>query len=111
MCIQRCIPSNSLHHFIKLLDLYSHLRVPHFIFFVKFCLKEKKNYLELLEMVLDIELFRKEKGGDPDKIRENAKKRFDDVNAVEEVIKLGNLELLIIFCFIYYFLKNFKLKI
>lgn len=39
-------------------------------------------------MVLDIELFRKERGGDPDKIRDNAKKRFDDVNAVEEVIKL-----------------------
>lgn len=42
-------------------------------------------------MVLDIELFRREKGGDPDKIRENARKRFDDVNAVEEVIRLGKL--------------------
>lgn len=40
-------------------------------------------------MVLDIELFRKERGGDPDKIRENAKKRFDSVEAVEEVIRLG----------------------
>lgn len=40
-------------------------------------------------MVLDIDLFREEKGGDPNRIRENAKKRFDDVNAVEEVINLG----------------------
>ena len=40
-------------------------------------------------MVLDIDLFRKEKGGDPDKIRANAKKRFDDVKAVEDVINLG----------------------
>jgi len=42
-------------------------------------------------MVLDIDLFRADKGHDPDKIRENAKKRFDDVNSVEEVIKLDVL--------------------
>lgn len=40
-------------------------------------------------MVLDIDLFRADKGGDPDKIRENAKKRFDNVESVEEVIRLG----------------------
>lgn len=43
-------------------------------------------------MVLDIDLFRVEKGGNPDKIRENAKKRFDDVQAVENVINLGILK-------------------
>ena len=46
-------------------------------------------------MVLDIDLFREEKGGDPNRIRENAKKRFDDVNAVEEVINLGKCRWLV----------------
>lgn len=41
-------------------------------------------------MVLDIDLFRKERGGDPEKMKENARKRFDDVKAVEDVISLGN---------------------
>ncbi|UXI17151.1 Counting factor associated protein D [Sarcoptes scabiei] len=39
-------------------------------------------------MVLDLDLFREEKGGDPEKIRDNARKRFDDVNAVDQVIEL-----------------------
>ena len=38
-------------------------------------------------MVLDIELFRADKGGDPDKIRENQRKRFKDVSYVDNVIK------------------------
>lgn len=37
-------------------------------------------------MVLDLDLFRKDKGGDPDKIRENQKLRFKDLNLVEIVI-------------------------
>lgn len=37
-------------------------------------------------MVLDLDLFRKDKGGDPDKIRENQKKRFKDVALVDLVI-------------------------
>ncbi|XP_031627081.1 serine--tRNA ligase, cytoplasmic [Contarinia nasturtii] len=37
-------------------------------------------------MVLDLDLFRKDKGGDPDKIRENQKLRFKDLNLVETVI-------------------------
>ncbi|XP_014675908.1 PREDICTED: serine--tRNA ligase, cytoplasmic-like, partial [Priapulus caudatus] len=37
-------------------------------------------------MVLDIELFRAEKGGDPAKIRENQAKRFDDVTLVDKVL-------------------------
>ena len=31
-------------------------------------------------MVLDIDQFRPEKGGNPDKIRENQRKRFSDVS-------------------------------
>lgn len=38
-------------------------------------------------MVLDLDLFRKDKGFDPDKIRENQKKRFKDVGLVDTVIE------------------------
>lgn len=38
-------------------------------------------------MVLDLELFRKDKGFDPDKVRENQRKRFKDVNLVDTVIE------------------------
>ena len=38
-------------------------------------------------MVLDIELFRPDKGGDPDKIRENQRKRFKDVSYVDKVVE------------------------
>lgn len=37
-------------------------------------------------MVLDIDLFRTDKGNDPNKIRENQKLRFKDLNLVETVI-------------------------
>ena len=37
-------------------------------------------------MVLDLELFRADKGGCPDKIRENQSKRFKDVKLVDCVI-------------------------
>jgi seryl-tRNA synthetase len=37
-------------------------------------------------MSLDIDLFRADKGGDPDKMRENQRKRFKDVGLVETVI-------------------------
>ena len=38
-------------------------------------------------MVLDIELFRADKGGDPKKIKENQAKRFKDVTLVEKVVE------------------------
>lgn len=38
-------------------------------------------------MVLDLELFRGDKDGDPDKIRENQRKRFKDVALVDTVAK------------------------
>jgi len=41
-------------------------------------------------MVLDIDQFRPEKGGNPDKIRENQKNRYCDVGAVDKVIDLDN---------------------
>ena len=41
-------------------------------------------------MVLDIDQFRTEKGGNPDKIRENQKNRYCDVGAVDGVIDLDN---------------------
>jgi seryl-tRNA synthetase len=37
-------------------------------------------------MVLDLDLFRSDKGNDPNYVRENQKKRFKDVNLVETVI-------------------------
>ena len=36
-------------------------------------------------MVLDIDLFRSDKGGDPAKVRENQGKRFKDVTLVDRV--------------------------
>ncbi|KAH6802427.1 seryl-tRNA synthetase / serine-tRNA ligase [Perilla frutescens var. frutescens] len=38
--------------------------------------------------MLDINLFREEKGGNPEKIRESQRRRFGDVNVVDEVIEL-----------------------
>ncbi|GLV36141.1 Seryl-tRNA synthetase [Carabus blaptoides fortunei] len=38
-------------------------------------------------MVLDLDLFRTDKGGNPDKIRENQKKRFKDVKLVDTVVE------------------------
>lgn len=38
-------------------------------------------------MVLDIELFRADKGGDPDKIRDNQRKRFKDASYVDKVVE------------------------
>jgi len=38
-------------------------------------------------MVLDLELFRADKGGDPNKIRENQRKRFKDVSYVDKVVE------------------------
>lgn len=38
-------------------------------------------------MVLDLELFRADKGGDPDKIRENQRKRFKDTTLVDKVVE------------------------
>ena len=43
-------------------------------------------YTSTNKMVLDLELFRADKGGCPDKIRENQKKRFKDVKLVDCVI-------------------------
>lgn len=38
-------------------------------------------------MVLDLDLFRADKGGNPDKIRENQSKRFKDVGLVNTVVE------------------------
>ena len=38
-------------------------------------------------MVLDIDAFRAEKGGNPDKVRENQRKRFKDVAMVDKVME------------------------
>ena len=38
-------------------------------------------------MVLDIDHFRAEKGGNPEKVRENQKKRFKDVSMVDKVLQ------------------------
>ena len=38
-------------------------------------------------MVLDIDLFRKEKGGDPDRIRKSQKDRYKDPALVDRVVE------------------------
>lgn len=42
-------------------------------------------------MVLDLDLFRTDKGGDPDKIRAIQKKRYKDVGLVDEVVAKDTL--------------------
>lgn len=37
-------------------------------------------------MVLDLDQFRVDKGGNPDKIRENQSKRYSDVTLVDQVV-------------------------
>ena len=39
-------------------------------------------------MVLDIESFRTEKGGDPQKIKDNQAKRFKDVDIVDKTVEV-----------------------
>ena len=38
-------------------------------------------------MVLDIDQFRPEKGGDPEKVRENQRLRFGDVGMVDKIVE------------------------
>ena len=49
--------------------------------------KVRKFSSSFARMVLDLDLFRADKGGNPDVIRENQKKRFKDVGMVENVIE------------------------
>jgi len=41
-------------------------------------------------MVLDLNLFRKEKGGNPDTIKESQKKRYKDVTIVDKIVEIDN---------------------
>lgn len=41
-------------------------------------------------MVLDLNLFRKEKGGDPDSIRKSQEERYKDVTTVDKVIEIDS---------------------
>ena len=38
-------------------------------------------------MVLDLDLFRKDKGGDPEVVRETQRKRFKDVSLVDNLVR------------------------
>lgn len=38
-------------------------------------------------MVLDLDLFRKDKGGDPEIVRETQRKRFKDVSLVDKLVQ------------------------
>ncbi|XP_054154472.1 serine--tRNA ligase, cytoplasmic-like [Oppia nitens] len=41
-------------------------------------------------MVLDLDLFREDKGGDPERVRTNVRNRFADTKSVDQVINLDN---------------------
>lgn len=49
-------------------------------------------------MVLDLDSFRADKGGDPDKVRKNQQLRFKDLNLVETVIAQGKKNNFAEFC-------------
>lgn len=42
--------------------------------------------IDYFRMVLDIDLFREEKGGDPELIRDSQRKRYKDVKLVDDII-------------------------
>jgi seryl-tRNA synthetase (fragment) len=44
-------------------------------------------------MVLDLDLFREDKGGDPERIRSTLRSRFADVSAVDKVIDHGKFKI------------------
>merc|ERR1712013_457413 len=48
-------------------------------------------YKRSITMVLDIDQFRVEKGGNPEKIKENQKKRFCDEGMVDKIVEYDNL--------------------
>ena len=43
--------------------------------------------LSFFKMVLDLDLYRADKGGDPEKIRENQSKRYKDTTLVDQVVE------------------------
>ncbi len=45
-------------------------------------------FISAAKMVLDLDLFRTDKGGDPEAIKENQRKRFKDVSIVDKVVEL-----------------------
>ena len=52
-------------------------------------------------MVLDLELFRADKGGNPDKIKENQSKRYKDVTLVDKVVENDTQWRKSKFCFLF----------
>ena len=62
---------------------------------IKMCIKSDVTLTNTLcpvafqtaEMVLDIDLFRAEKGGDPDRVRKSQKDRFKDPALVDKVVE------------------------
>jgi seryl-tRNA synthetase len=42
------------------------------------------------DMVLDIEIFRADKGGDPEKVRDSQRKRYKDPALVDRVVDADN---------------------
>ena len=51
-------------------------------------LKSITKYLQLTEfkMVLDIDRFRPEKGGNPQEVKENQRKRYSDESIVDKIV-------------------------
>jgi len=68
-----------------------------FQFFVKYILvdiywiiyRNQQDHICVV-MVLDLEIFRAEKGGNPELVRESQRKRFKDVGLVDKVIEADN---------------------
>ena len=51
---------------------------------------EPRFIIKLSKMVLDIELFRDDKGGSSQRIKENQEKRFKDTGLVDRVVEADN---------------------
>jgi seryl-tRNA synthetase len=55
-----------------------------------FLFKSRPIFTSPARMVLDLDLFREDRGGNPAKIRENQGKRYKDASMVDKVISAGS---------------------
>ena len=70
-------------------SLESRLHQPYQICYFLDCLPVEHLWFKS-KMVLDIDLFRTDKGGDPEKMRENQRKRFKDEKLVDFIVEKDN---------------------
>ncbi len=90
-----CFPMRAL--FVRLHQFYSKSTT--------FLLKSRPIFTSPPRMVLDLDLFREDRGGNPAKIRENQGKRYKDASMVDKVISADSEWRKCETCIAYVFIK------